>query len=77
MCHVISTLCSSLWQKCCLQFENQNKQNCQQSKIGIKLIPGVTHLNAGEIKMLEGTHRTELIGGEMGLEKHTKNEIKF
>ena len=33
------------------------------------------HLNAGELKVLEGTHRTEpmgLLGGEVGLEKHTK-----
>ena len=35
------------------------------------LIPWVTPLNAGEIKVLEGTHRTKPMGREVGLEKHT------
>ena len=51
----------------------------------LKLIPRVTPLNdAGELKVLEGTHGTEpmgLLGGEVGLEKnHPKkhrNQVKF
>ena len=31
-------------------------------------------LNAGELKVLEGTHGTQWDSGEVGLEKHTKNK---
>ena len=42
----------------------------------LKLILQVTPLNMGELKVLEGTHRTEpmgLLGREVGLVKHTWN----
>ena len=42
-----------------------------------KLIPQVTPFNAGELKVLEGTHGTnpmELLGGEMVLEKQTNTK---
>ena len=42
-----------------------------------KLIPRVTPLNAGELKLLESTHGTnpmELLGGEMVLEKQTNTK---
>ena len=45
-------------------------------KVCLKLIPQVYPLNAGELKVLEGTHGTNPIvlrGGEVGLEKNTKN----
>ena len=41
----------------------------------LKLILQVTPLNAGELRVLESTHGTNLMGlqgGEVGLEKHTK-----
>ena len=41
----------------------------------LKFITGVNPLNAGELKVYEGTHGIEqmgLQGGEVGLEKHTK-----
>ena len=43
----------------------------------IHLILWVTLLNAGELKVREGTHETEpmgLLGGEVGLEKHTRQK---
>ena len=43
-------------------------------EVCLKLIPQVTPLNLGELKVKEGTHRTKpmrLLGGEVGLEKHT------
>ena len=41
----------------------------------LKLIPRVTLLNVGEVKVLEGTHGTDpmdLLEGVVGLEKHIK-----
>ena len=46
----------------------------------IHLILWVTLLNAGELKVREGTHETEpmgLLGGEVGLEKHTTPQKKL
>ena len=45
----------------------------------LKLIPRVTPLNAGKLKVLEGTQGTEpmgLLGGKVGLEKQTKSPPK-
>ena len=59
------------WQRWILTLEldrNFTTTNC------LKLIPWVTPLNEGELKVLEGTHRTdpiELRGGEVGLKKHS------
>ena len=44
----------------------------------LKLIQRVTPLNAGEFQLLEGTHGIDpmgLWGGQVGLEKHTKNAL--
>ena len=44
-----------------------------------KLITRATPFNAGELKVLEGTHGTKpmgLLGGEVGFEKHTKRQQK-
>ena len=43
----------------------------------LKLIPQVTPLNVGELKVLEGTHGPdpmELWRGEVGLENHTNKD---
>ena len=48
-------------------------------EVCLKLIPRVTPLNAGELKVKEGTHGTDqmgLMGGEVGLEKRTKPDKK-
>ena len=47
----------------------------REGEVCLKLIPQVTPLNTGELKVLEGTHESdpmELLGGQVGLEKHTK-----
>ena len=53
--------------------------NKGQGKVCLKLIPRVTPLNAQKLKVSEGTHGTDpmgLLGGEVGLEKHTVHNKK-